>query len=163
MCSLLSSIYYGIRARTKLKTSNTSKIFILGLLCENLRTTTLHSKLLYSRLKEEDFHSIIVLLYLQNRKSTNLFSIPLFLSLKQRKFIQQFKHSFINFRMAISSRRFRFLDGSLPATDSSYREDWTVNNHLIVGLIKQTFKPKIRSSISVCKIASYGTFIKLPQ
>ena len=163
MCDLLSSICHGITARTKLKTSNTSKFFILVLLCKNRRTTTLHSKLLYSRLEEENFHSIIVLLSLQNRKSANLFSIPLFPNLKQGKFIQQFKHSFINFRMAISSQRFRFLDGSLPTADSPYREDWIANNHLIVGWIKQTFKPKIRSSISACKIARYGTFIKLPQ
>lgn len=57
----------------------------------------------------------------------------------------------INFRMAISSRKkFGFLDGSLPkpAADSTYLEDWTANNHLLVGWIKQTIEPKIRSSIS---------------
>ena len=57
----------------------------------------------------------------------------------------------INFRMAIISRKkFGFLDGSLPkpAADSSYLEDWIANNRLIVGWIKQTIEPKIRSLIS---------------
>ncbi|CAN6905901.1 unnamed protein product, partial [Brassica oleracea] len=46
------------------KALNTSKFFILVLLCKNRRTTTLHSKLLYSRLEEENFHSIILFLLL---------------------------------------------------------------------------------------------------
>ena len=57
----------------------------------------------------------------------------------------------INVRMAISSRKkFGFLDGSLPkpAADSPHLEDWTANNHFIVGWIKQTIEQKIRSSIS---------------
>ena len=149
--------------QSKNKTKNIKNILILVLSCKIAEQSLLIQKLLYSRLEEEDFYSIIVLVSLQNRKSSNLFSIPLFLDLKQVKFIQQFKHSFINFRMAISSRRFRFLDGSLPAADSPYREDCKANNHLIVGWIKQTFEPKLRSSISTCKIASYGTFIKPPQ
>ena len=40
-----------------------------------------------------------------NRKSAKLFSISLFLNLMQGKIIQQFKYSFINFRMTISSRK----------------------------------------------------------
>ena len=62
----------------------------------------------------------------------------------------------INFRMALSSRKkFGFLDGSLPepAADSIHLENWTANNHLIVGWIKQTIEPKIRSSISTREIA----------
>ena len=62
----------------------------------------------------------------------------------------------INFRMALSSRKkFGFLDGSLPkpAADSSCLEDWTANNHLIVGWIKQTIEPKIRSSLSTREVA----------
>ena len=62
----------------------------------------------------------------------------------------------INFRMALSSlKNFGFLDGSLPkpAADSTYLEDWIANNHLIVGWIKQTIEPKIRSSISTREIA----------
>ena len=56
--------------------------------------------------------------------------------------------------MAISSRKkFRFLDGNIPkpAADSPYYEDWTADNHLIVGWIKQTIKPKIRSTLKIAK------------
>lgn len=62
----------------------------------------------------------------------------------------------INFRMARSSRKkIGFFDGSLPkpADDSSYLEYWTANNHLNVGWIKQTTKPKIKSSISTRETA----------
>ena len=62
----------------------------------------------------------------------------------------------VNLRMALSSRKkFGFLDGSLPkpASDSPYLEDWTANNHLLVGWIKQTIDPKLRSSISTREIA----------
>uniref|UniRef100_A0A0D3ACF3 Retrotransposon Copia-like N-terminal domain-containing protein n=1 Tax=Brassica oleracea var. oleracea TaxID=109376 RepID=A0A0D3ACF3_BRAOL len=62
----------------------------------------------------------------------------------------------INFRMTLSSRKkYGFLDGSLtkPIADSTYLEDWTANNHLIVDWIKQTIEPKIRSSISTREIA----------
>lgn len=62
----------------------------------------------------------------------------------------------VNLRMALSSRKkFGFLDGSLPkpAADSPYLEDWTANNHLLVGWIKQTIDPKLRSSISTREIA----------
>lgn len=62
----------------------------------------------------------------------------------------------VNLRMALSSRKkFGFLDGSLPkpASDSPYLEDWTANNHLLVGWIKQTIDPKLRSSISTWEIA----------
>ena len=45
------------------------------------------------------------------------------------------------------------LNGSLLAADLPYREDWTANNYLIVRWIKQTTKPKIRSSISTREIA----------
>lgn len=53
-------------------------------------------------------------------------------------------------RMTISSRKkFVFLDGCIPkpTVDSSYLEDWTTNNHLLVGWIKQTIQPKLRSTI----------------
>ena len=48
-----------------------------------------------------------------------------------------------------------FLDGRLPkpAADSTHLENWTANNHLIVGWIKQTIEPKVRSSISTREIA----------
>lgn len=62
----------------------------------------------------------------------------------------------LNFRMALSSRKkFGFLDGSIPkpAADSSDLEDWTANNHLLVGWIKQTIEPKIRSTISTREVA----------
>lgn len=62
----------------------------------------------------------------------------------------------INFRMALSSRKkFGFLDGSIPkpAANSPDLEDWIANNHLLVGWIKQTIDPKIRSSISTREIA----------
>lgn len=62
----------------------------------------------------------------------------------------------MNLRMALSSRKkFGFLDGSIPkpATDSPYLEDWMANNHLLVGWIKQTIEPNIRSSISTREIA----------
>lgn len=42
----------------------------------------------------------------------------------------------LNLRIALSSRKkFGFLDGSIPkpANDSPKLEDWTANNHLIVG------------------------------
>lgn len=56
----------------------------------------------------------------------------------------------INFRM-----KFGFLDGSIPkpAADSTYLEDWTANNHLLVGWIRQTIDPKLRSSISTREVA----------
>ena len=62
----------------------------------------------------------------------------------------------INFRMALSSRKkFGFLDGSIPKPEagSSYLEDWVANNHLLVGWIKKTIEPKIRSTISTREIA----------
>lgn len=62
----------------------------------------------------------------------------------------------LNFRMALSSRKkFGFLDGSItkPAAGSSNLEDWTANNHLIVGWIKQTIEPKIRTTISTREVA----------
>ncbi|KAG7578844.1 Zinc finger CCHC-type [Arabidopsis thaliana x Arabidopsis arenosa] len=62
----------------------------------------------------------------------------------------------MNFRMALSSRKkFGFLDGSIPkpASDAPELEDWMANNHLIVGWIKQTIEPKIRSTISSREIA----------
>lgn len=62
----------------------------------------------------------------------------------------------INLRMAVSSRKkFGFLDGSKPkpAADSPYLEDWTANNHLLVGWIKQTIEPKFRSTISTREVA----------
>ena len=58
--------------------------------------------------------------------------------------------------MAVSSRKkFGFLDGSIPkpAADSSYLEDLTANNHLLVGWIKQTIEPKLRSTISTREVA----------
>lgn len=57
----------------------------------------------------------------------------------------------INLWMAISSsKKFGFLDGTIPksAADSDYLEDWTANNHLLVGWIKQTINPKLRLPIS---------------
>lgn len=62
----------------------------------------------------------------------------------------------INFRMALSSRKkFGFLDGSIPKPEagSPYLEDWVANNHLLVGWIKLTIEPKIRSTISTREIA----------
>lgn len=62
----------------------------------------------------------------------------------------------MNIRIALSSRKkFGFLDGSIPkpGTDSAYLEDWIANNHLLVGWIKQTIEPKIRSSISTREVA----------
>ncbi|XP_013601587.1 PREDICTED: uncharacterized protein LOC106309050 [Brassica oleracea var. oleracea] len=62
----------------------------------------------------------------------------------------------INFRMALSSRKkFGFLDGSIPRpeTGSPHLEDWVANNHLLVGWIKLTIEPKIRSTISTREIA----------
>lgn len=61
-----------------------------------------------------------------------------------------------NLRMALSSRnKFGFLDGSLPkpASDSPHLEDWIANNHLLVGWIKHTIEPKIRSSISTREVS----------
>lgn len=57
---------------------------------------------------------------------------------------------------AISSRKnLGFFDGSIPKTvaDSSYIEDWIANNHLLVGWIKQTIEPKLRSLISTREVA----------
>ncbi|CAL9226810.1 unnamed protein product, partial [Arabidopsis halleri] len=62
----------------------------------------------------------------------------------------------LNFRMALSSRKkFGFLDGSIskPVADAPELEDWTANNHLLVGWIKQTIEPKIRSTISTREVA----------
>ena len=62
----------------------------------------------------------------------------------------------INFRMALSSRKkFGFLDGSIPKPEqgSPQLEDWIANNHLLVGWIKQTIEPKIRSTISTREVA----------
>ena len=62
----------------------------------------------------------------------------------------------MNIRIALRSRKkFEFLDGSIPkpGTDSAYLEDWIANNHLLVGWIKQTIEPKIRSSISTREVA----------
>ncbi|XP_010438168.1 PREDICTED: uncharacterized protein LOC104721796 [Camelina sativa] len=62
----------------------------------------------------------------------------------------------LNLRMALSSpKKFGFLDGSIPkpAATSPEFEDWTANNHLPVGWIKQTIDPKIRSSISTREVA----------
>lgn len=62
----------------------------------------------------------------------------------------------INLRKALSSRKkFGFIDGSIPKREASAPtlEDWTANNHLLVGWIKQTIEPKIRSSISTHEIA----------
>lgn len=62
----------------------------------------------------------------------------------------------INLRMAISSRKkFGFLDGSIPkpAADSTYLENWAANNHLLVGWIRQTIEPKLRSTISTREVA----------
>lgn len=58
--------------------------------------------------------------------------------------------------MALSSRKtFGFIDGSIPrpAENSPKLEDWIANNHLLVGWIKQTIEPKIRSSISTREVA----------
>lgn len=52
----------------------------------------------------------------------------------------------INLRMALSSRKkFGFIDGSIskPAETDATFADWTANNHLLVGWIKQTIEPKI--------------------
>ena len=62
----------------------------------------------------------------------------------------------INFRMALSSRKkFGFIDGTIPkpAAGSPYLEDWTANNHLLVGWIKLTIEPKIRSTKSTREVA----------
>lgn len=58
--------------------------------------------------------------------------------------------------MALSSRKkFGFINGSIPKPEvnSSTLEDWIANNHLLVGWIKQTIEPKIRSSISTREVA----------
>lgn len=62
----------------------------------------------------------------------------------------------ITLRMALSSRKkFGFIDGSItkPSADSSNLEDWIANNHLLVGWIKQTIEPKLRSSIYTREVA----------
>lgn len=62
----------------------------------------------------------------------------------------------INLRMALSSRKkFGFIDGSIakPAADSPNLEDWIANNHILVGWIKQTIEPKLRSYISTREVA----------
>ncbi|KAG7600532.1 Retrotransposon Copia-like N-terminal [Arabidopsis suecica] len=62
----------------------------------------------------------------------------------------------LNLRMALSSRKkFGFLDGTIskPAADAPELEDWTANNHLLVGWIKQTIEPKIRTTISTREVA----------
>lgn len=62
----------------------------------------------------------------------------------------------INLRMALSSRKkFGFIDGSIPKPEanSSTLEDWVANNHLLVGWIKLTIEPKLRSSISTREVA----------
>lgn len=62
----------------------------------------------------------------------------------------------INFRMALSSKKkFGFLDGSIPKPEagSPRLEDWVANNHLIVGWIKLTIEPNIRSTISTREVA----------
>lgn len=61
----------------------------------------------------------------------------------------------LNFRMALNSRKkFGFLDGSIPkpAPNSPTLEDWTANNHLLVGWIKLSIDPKLRSSISMREV-----------
>ncbi|CAA7017753.1 unnamed protein product [Microthlaspi erraticum] len=58
--------------------------------------------------------------------------------------------------MALSSRKkFGFLDGSIPkpAAGDPHLEDWIANNHLLVGWIKLTIKPKLRSFISTREVA----------
>ena len=130
---------------------------------QNRRTITSHSKTFLFTTWRRRFlfnHSLGCLCKIANHQTYSLFFCFSIWS-KENSFNNL--NSFINFRMAISSRRFRFLDSSLPAADSPYREDCKANNHLIVGWIKQIFEPKLRSSISACKIASYGTFIKLLQ
>lgn len=62
----------------------------------------------------------------------------------------------INLRMALSSRKkFGFIDGTIskPEAGSPTLEDWTANNHLLVGWIKLTIEPKIRSTISTREVA----------
>lgn len=62
----------------------------------------------------------------------------------------------LNLRIALSSRKkFGFLDGTIskPAADAPKLEDWTASNHLLVGWIKLTIEPKIRSSISTREVA----------
>lgn len=62
----------------------------------------------------------------------------------------------LNFRMALSYRKkFGFLDGSIskPVAGAPELEDWIANNHLLVGWIKQTIEPKIRSTISTREVA----------
>ncbi|CAA7024092.1 unnamed protein product [Microthlaspi erraticum] len=62
----------------------------------------------------------------------------------------------INLRMALSSRKkFGFIDGTIPkpAANSTQLVDWTANNHLLVGWIKLTIEPKLRSSISTREVA----------
>ncbi|KAG7564441.1 Ribonuclease H-like superfamily [Arabidopsis suecica] len=62
----------------------------------------------------------------------------------------------INFRMALSSRKkFGLIDGSIAKpteTDATFA-DWTAYNHLLVGWIKETIEPKIRSSFSTREVA----------
>ncbi|XP_024009363.1 uncharacterized protein LOC112084459 [Eutrema salsugineum] len=61
-----------------------------------------------------------------------------------------------NLRMALSSRKkFGFLDGSIqkPKDDDPKLEDWTANNHLLIGWIKLTIEPRLRSSISTREVA----------
>ncbi|KAL0900696.1 hypothetical protein Bca101_084657 [Brassica carinata] len=62
----------------------------------------------------------------------------------------------INLRMSLSSRKkFGFIDGTIPksSADSPNLEDWTANNHLLVGWIKLTIEPKIRSTIFTREVA----------
>ena len=63
----------------------------------------------------------------------------------------------INLRMALSShKKFGFIDGSIlkPTADSTNLEDWIANNHLLVGWIKETIEPKLRTSISTREVAN---------
>ena len=58
--------------------------------------------------------------------------------------------------MALSNRKkFGFIDSSIPRPEanSSTLEDWVANNHLLVGWIKHTIEPKIRSLISTREVA----------
>lgn len=64
----------------------------------------------------------------------------------------------INLRMSLTSRKkFGFIDGSIakPADTDATFADWTANNHLLVGWIKQTIEPKIRSSLSTREVSKH--------
>ena len=163
------------QSKNKHKTSNTSKTFILVLLCKNYKTTTLHSELLHLRLEEKKIHSIIVLLSLQNRKIRKLIFYSFVSQFEAKKIHLQIKHSFINFRITISSWKIQIfwrqstgsrfiLPWRLDSKQSSHRRmDKTNNqtNNQIIYLNSRNRKRVMGHLSSFLNINNHRCFTRL--